>query len=266
MKAVNLIPTDAGRGSGATAGPRVPAIAILGVLGVAVAFVTIYVLTTNTISERQAKVGVLQAQAARANAQAASLNKYTQFEQLAQTRAQTVREIASTRFNWHTALADLSKVVPASTSLQSLIGSVAPERASATQGGVGRRGPVDAAGRHLRTRVRAHGLQQHAGRRCPADVAAAADQWRDARDARRLPEARRRGVDDQLDKHGGRLWRERACVRSRRLLPRSLARAASASVSVAPRARAGATQAAPRGWPTGDDGYDANQPTTGATR
>jgi Tfp pilus assembly protein PilN len=135
VKAVNLIPTDAGRGSGATAGPRVPAIAILGVLGVAVAFVTVYVLTTNTISERQAKVGVLQAQAARANAQAASLNKYTQFEQLAQTRAQTVREIASTRFNWHTALADLSKVVPASTSLQSLIGSVAPGASVGDAGG-----------------------------------------------------------------------------------------------------------------------------------
>jgi Tfp pilus assembly protein PilN len=137
VRAVNLIPADAGRsrGGSSAAGPRVPAVAILGVLAVAVAFVTIYVLTLNAISERQAKVGNLQAQAARANAEAASLNKYTQFEQLAQTRAQTVREIASTRFDWHTALADLSKVVPANTSLQSLIGSVAPGASVSDSGG-----------------------------------------------------------------------------------------------------------------------------------
>jgi Tfp pilus assembly protein PilN len=126
MRAVNLIPADSGRGRGAGAGPRVPAFAILGVLAVAVAFVTMYVLASNTISERQATVANLQAQAARANAQAAGLNKYIQFEQLAQTRSATVREIASTRFDWHTALADLSKVVPANTSLQSLTGTVAP--------------------------------------------------------------------------------------------------------------------------------------------
>jgi Tfp pilus assembly protein PilN len=137
VRAVNLIPTDARRsGSAGPAGP-IPALAIIGALAVAVAFVTIYVLTTNTIAERQAKIGSLQAQATRANAEAASLTKYTQFEQIAQARAQTVRQIVSTRFDWHAALADLSRVVPANTSLQSLNATVAPGASGAGSAGGG---------------------------------------------------------------------------------------------------------------------------------
>jgi hypothetical protein len=44
---------------------------------------------------------------------------------------QTVRQIASARFDWYQALSDLSKVVPANTSLQSLAGTVAPGASAA---------------------------------------------------------------------------------------------------------------------------------------
>ena len=143
MRAVNLIPTDARRG-GRTVGGRPsggPAYAVLGLLAAAVLLVTIYVLTTNTISDRQAKIASLTAQAAQERAQAARLVNYANFAMLAQARAQTVREIAATRFDWHAALADLSKVVPANTSLESLFGSVAPGAnvtgASGAAGGAG---------------------------------------------------------------------------------------------------------------------------------
>jgi Tfp pilus assembly protein PilN len=127
MRAVNLIPSDARRaGRGATGKPQGPAYAVLGVLALALVLVTVYVLTSNTISERQAKVTSLQAQVAQAQAQAGRFTNYAQFAKLAQARADTVREIAAARFDWHGALADLSKVVPADTSLQSLAGSVAP--------------------------------------------------------------------------------------------------------------------------------------------
>ncbi len=127
MKAVNLIPSD-GRRAGLSTGLSLgPAYAVLAVLAVAVGFVTVYVLTSNTISKRKSEIATVQAQLVQEHAQAARLANYVRFAQLAATRAKTVREIATTRFDWHAALADLSKVVPADTSLQSLNGSVAPQ-------------------------------------------------------------------------------------------------------------------------------------------
>jgi Tfp pilus assembly protein PilN len=128
MRAVNLIPNDAKRGGGAGLAGKMPGpgALVIAALAVAVLFVTIYVLSGNTISERTTKLATLQAQANQAQQEVARLAPYTQFAQLAQTRAETVREIAATRFDWHAALADLSRVVPANTSLVSLFGSVAP--------------------------------------------------------------------------------------------------------------------------------------------
>jgi Tfp pilus assembly protein PilN len=96
---------------------------------------TVYVLTNNTISERQAKITSLQAQAAQAQAEATRFVNYTNFASLARARAQTVLTIATARFDWHAALSDLSKVVPANTSLQSLFGSVAPAASVSGSGG-----------------------------------------------------------------------------------------------------------------------------------
>ena len=117
MRAVNLIPADVRRSSSAaTAAGRVPVYALLGVLGAALALVTFYVLTTNTIADRQAKLTTLRAEVAQAQAEAGQLDKYSTFAQAAQARAETVRQIAATRFDWHGALADLARVVPANRS------------------------------------------------------------------------------------------------------------------------------------------------------
>jgi|SRR5450755_1337772 len=139
MRAVNLIPNDAKRGGGKGLSGKIPGPGALVIAGLAVAvlFVTVYVLTGNTISERTAKVATLQAQANQAQQEATRLAPYTQFAQLAQTRAETVREIAATRFDWHAALADLSRVVPANTSLVTLFGSVAPGASVAGSSGGG---------------------------------------------------------------------------------------------------------------------------------
>jgi len=141
VRAVNLIPSDARRGGRATGGrPRGgPAVLIIAGLAVAVLLMTVYVLTDNTISERQAKVASLQAQAAQEQALATRFVNYTNFASLARARAQTVLTIATARFDWHAALSDLSKVVPANTSLQSLTASVAPG-ATVNGGGGGSNG------------------------------------------------------------------------------------------------------------------------------
>lgn len=133
MKAVNLIPADTRR-AGATlkALPQGPGYLILGVLVIAVALVTVTVLTNNTISSRQAKLTSLHAQLTAEQALASRLASYQRFAQLAAARAQTVRQIISTRFDWHSALSDLSKVVPADTSLQSLSATVSPNSSAGT--------------------------------------------------------------------------------------------------------------------------------------
>ena len=148
MRAVNLIPADARRGRAlAGVGSVSPTHALIAVLSIAVVFMTIYVLTQNTISDRKAKIASLQGQVAQEQALAKQLSKYVQFQKLAQARMQTVRQIASSRFDWHGAMSDLSKVVPSNTSLQVLLGTVAPGAAVSGPGGSagGTAGPTTAA-------------------------------------------------------------------------------------------------------------------------
>jgi Tfp pilus assembly protein PilN len=136
MKAVNLIPADSrGRSSrGPSTGMQVPVYVLLGFLVAAVALVTMYVLTSNTITSRKAEVASLKTQVAQEQAAANRLGEFSKFSSLAQTRIGTVNSIASARFDWHTALVNLSKVVPADTTLQSIVGTVVP---GASSGGSG---------------------------------------------------------------------------------------------------------------------------------
>lgn len=140
MKAVNLIPREARRGGVSPSLGRLGASHLLiGLLTVAVAMVTLYVLSNNTVSQRQAQLASLNQQMTRMKAAVAQLQKYNQFEKLAQAREATVKEIASSRFDWHAALSDLSKVVPAKTTLQSLVATVST---STNAGGGGASGTV----------------------------------------------------------------------------------------------------------------------------
>jgi Tfp pilus assembly protein PilN len=104
-------------------------------MAVALVLVTMYVLASNKVSDQKAKVTALQTQATEAQSAATRLDPYVEFAKLAQARTATVREIASSRFNWYGALAGLSRVVPANTSLQSLVGTVVPGAAVGGAGG-----------------------------------------------------------------------------------------------------------------------------------
>ncbi len=130
MRSVNLIPADARGRAGGSRGPstgmQVPVFVLLGFLAAAVALVTIYVLANNSITARKATLASLQEQVTQEQAAVTRLGEFTKFSQLAQTRISTVRAIAAARFDWHTALSDLSKVVPANTTLQSVVGTVVP--------------------------------------------------------------------------------------------------------------------------------------------
>lgn len=135
MKAVNLIPKESRSTRGIAPGSLGPGHAVLAVLLVAVAFVSIYVLEKNTINSRQAKLTALTAEVNQTNALAGSLTEYTNFEQAAQQRAQTVRTIIASRFDWDKSLTELSQVVPTGTSFQSLLGTIVPGAAAGGSGG-----------------------------------------------------------------------------------------------------------------------------------
>jgi len=137
MRAVNLIPADArgrSRNRGPSTGMQVPVYVLLGFLAAAVALVTVYVLANNSIASRTATLNNLKAEVAQEQAAVARLGEFTKFSALAQNRVGTVRAIAAARFDWHAALSDLSKVVPANTSLTTVNGTVVP---GASAGGAG---------------------------------------------------------------------------------------------------------------------------------
>jgi Tfp pilus assembly protein PilN len=138
MRAVNLLPADSPRRGGTggiSLGHLGPVHLVLGVLVIVLAYVTLYVLTSNTISQRKSQLAALHLQVSQEQAQTAGLTSFTQFQALAQQRAETVRQIAASRFDWHGALSDLSKVMPANSSLQSLVATVAPGASVSGAGG-----------------------------------------------------------------------------------------------------------------------------------
>ncbi|HTX29769.1 MAG TPA: hypothetical protein VMD09_00185 [Solirubrobacteraceae bacterium] len=137
MKAVNLIPRDARRGgvSPSSLGKLGASHLLIGLLVVAVAMVSLYVLTNNSINSRKAQLANLHAQISRVQSAVTRLQSYEKFEKLAQARESTVQEIAQSRFDWHGALSDLSKVVPANTTLDSLTATVSPNSSVGSGGG-----------------------------------------------------------------------------------------------------------------------------------
>lgn len=140
MRAINLIPKETRQRGRISEFSFSPSYAILAVLLIALVLVTLVVLTNNTISDRQAKLASLRTQLAAEQARVGQLAPYRRFAELAQARISTVRQIVGTRFDWHGALADLSKVVPGNTSLQTLDATVSP-----AQGGGGSiRGDISA--------------------------------------------------------------------------------------------------------------------------
>ena len=144
MRAVNLLPSDFKRGrGGGPGGLGGPGYAVIGILTLALALVTFYVVTSNAVSDQKTKLASLQRQLPQIQALAAQLNAYTQFASLAQSRAQTVSQIASGRFDWAASMDDLAKVVPANTSLQSLAataGTGASSGGATASGGAGASG------------------------------------------------------------------------------------------------------------------------------
>ena len=133
MRAVNLLPPDLRSGPKGSApavstgvensGPG--AFIVLGVLAFCVAALATYVLAGNTVKDREAELAAATAKSAVVSQQVAALKPYADFESVANTRVQTVTDLANSRFDWEQALRDLSRAVPADVTIGTLKGSLA---------------------------------------------------------------------------------------------------------------------------------------------
>jgi Tfp pilus assembly protein PilN len=134
VRAVNLLPPDTRGASKRTAelGARPEATGgagpfiVLGVLAACVAGVAGYVLTTNTIKQREADLASATARQQSIVREADQLRPYADFDAQTRARVTTVRDIAGSRFDWEQALRDLARAVPADVTLKMLRGDIDP--------------------------------------------------------------------------------------------------------------------------------------------
>ena len=156
MRAVNLLPPDIRGGSpkpaaelaagpeakGGGAGPFV----VLGVLAACVAGTAAYVLTNNTIEQSKSDLASVTAQQQTVQAKAAALKPYADYQAMANSRLETVRDLAGRRFDWEQALRDLSRAIPANVTLSSLNGDLGAGSGSSASpsGGSSLRASIDA--------------------------------------------------------------------------------------------------------------------------
>jgi Tfp pilus assembly protein PilN len=127
MRAVNLIPVEARRGlRGGGSGSGLASYIVLGVLAAVVVMSAAYTLTNRSLGDRRAELQSVQSQVEDAQAQVQRYSSYTGFTALRQKRAETVRSLASSRFDWSHALHEVARTIPSNAWLTALKGTVAP--------------------------------------------------------------------------------------------------------------------------------------------
>jgi Tfp pilus assembly protein PilN len=111
MRPVNLVPQDQRRRTPSESSGK-GAHALLGLLAVLLAMTVAYVLTANTVTERKSETEQARVEADRLEAEAAKKGSFTDFADIARTRAASVAAVASSRFDWERLMRELSRVMP----------------------------------------------------------------------------------------------------------------------------------------------------------
>lgn len=131
MKAVNLLPPDFRGASKTTAETAAPVakggagpFVVLGVLAAGVAGLAGFVLTDNTVKQRQAELAAVNVRKQALDRQVAELKPYADYQDATRARVKTVHDLADSRFDWPQVLTDLSRAIPADITLSKLAGDV----------------------------------------------------------------------------------------------------------------------------------------------
>jgi Tfp pilus assembly protein PilN len=149
VRAVNLLPPDnrgaskasAELGAGPEAKGGAGAFVVLGVLAACVAGAAGVVLADNTIKQRSVDLQEAVQKQSALQQQASKLKPYADYDAMAKTRVQTVKDLAGSRFDWEQALRDLSRAIPADVTLSTLEGDIST---GAGGGGSSLRGAIAA--------------------------------------------------------------------------------------------------------------------------
>jgi Tfp pilus assembly protein PilN len=125
MKAVNLIPADERRNTGGS-GSGLGSYILLGALALVVLVSAAYTLSNRTISDRRQELADVQARVQASANEAQALQAYTAFTTLRQTRSETVRSLATSRFDWSHALHEVARTIPSDAWLTGMRATVTP--------------------------------------------------------------------------------------------------------------------------------------------
>jgi Tfp pilus assembly protein PilN len=136
MRPVNLLPASA-RGRKRGGGQGRSSYVALGVLGVLLVAVVMYVLTANQVTDRENDLVKVQQETAAAQAKAQANAAYGNFSQIKLTRLSAVSALAQQRFDWERMSREIAHVLPSGVLLTGLEASVA--------GGQQPSGPAEAA-------------------------------------------------------------------------------------------------------------------------
>jgi Tfp pilus assembly protein PilN len=111
VRPVNLIPQEQRRRT-PSEGSGKGAYGLLGLLGVLLVMAVAYVLTANNVTERETQAEEARVEAEQLEVKAQSAGAFTGFEQIAQTRVQSVAGVAAGRFDWERLMRELARVMP----------------------------------------------------------------------------------------------------------------------------------------------------------
>lgn len=133
MKAVNLIPGEQIAGERSVTGRSGGgALIVLGLVAGLIVLALVYGHARHEISSEKGEAAKLKAQASAIGASTGRLAPYASFVSMAEQRVQTVSQLIQTRFDWSHSLSELGRVLPSTTSLTSMHGSVGGAGASTT--------------------------------------------------------------------------------------------------------------------------------------
>jgi Tfp pilus assembly protein PilN len=132
MKAVNLIPADERRSGGTGSG--LTSYILLAVLALVVAVGAAFTLVNRNLSDRRKELVDVQARVQAASNEAQALKAYTAFTTVRQQRSETVRSLATSRFDWAHALHEVARTVPSDAWLTAMRATVTPT--TPVEGGV----------------------------------------------------------------------------------------------------------------------------------
>ena len=110
MRAVNLLPASRRTQEGGNRPGS--AYAVLGVLGVLLVAVVMYVFAANGLTSKQDELAKAQAETQAAQQRAAALGSFGNFSAIKQTREASVTQLAQARLDWERLVRELSRVLP----------------------------------------------------------------------------------------------------------------------------------------------------------